>query len=67
MVKIKLSYTISKNEEMTLTTKEWCKYHADSIELRQLIANKNNVDINDVHFGRDYLDIIDGELDYSDF
>lgn len=65
MVKVKIPYTIIKMKELNLTTREWSNYHADSTELKQLIANENNINVEYIRLDDNCLNIIEGELDYN--
>lgn len=65
MVTVKVPYTITKQKEMNLTTREYCNYHANSCELRELIAKENNVNVEDVHLDSNYLNITQGKLDFD--
>ena len=65
MIKVKIPYTIIKEKELTLTTREYCEYHADSMKLRKSLANENNVSVNKIILDESYLNIIEGELDFN--
>lgn len=66
MVKIKVPYKIYKIKELNLTTREYCKYHADSTELKQLLAKENNVSVDDIYFdGVGDKNIVEDELDFD--
>lgn len=66
MVKIKIKYAIIKEEEIELTTREYYKYQMFNEKLKDELANKNNVNIDNIYLDSNFFKIIDGELNLDD-
>jgi hypothetical protein len=65
VVKVKVKYSVQKEKELELTTREWCEIHADKMGLVKQLAEENNVSVIDIVVQDGYCDIIQGEFDFK--
>lgn len=65
MVKVKVKYSVQKEKELELTTREWCELHADKRELVKQLAEDNRVSAKNIIVRDGYSDVVEGELDFK--
>lgn len=63
MITVKISYTITKEIELELTTREYCEHHANTSALKRMLAEEDGVD--ECNISLEPIKIIQGELDFK--